>query len=413
MTENRRAISVVVPMYGDPDSLRRCLESLVLHVDGTIDRVLLVNDIGPEADEIEAIAQSFTRAHPHFTYSRNERNLGFVGACNRVALEIDDSGNDVLLLNSDTKVTSGWLDEMGSVLHSSPDHGVVCARSTNATIASVPFRQRDPNVERTEERAAFIHARFSKTAPRYIYTPVAMGFCFLIRREAIDEHGLFDEVFAPGYGEENDFCLRIASGGYRSVMANRAFVHHDGAKSFESSKRLALRKRHQKILNERYPQYGKLIRDFLWTQVPVEDSLADALWPDGERVRVLYVSKSPSSRSIRKLFTALQDRGTLSVVTTHAAHPSVASSHPEAEVLELGQEENRVWDFAVVDLGTGPAMLIRAFRSAPKVLFAGIGSHSLAHQKRSSIDANGTIPRALRLRWQVVKSSYNVMNRPR
>ena len=39
--------------------------------------------------------------------------------------------------------------------------------------------------------------------------PTAHGFCMYIKREAIDDLGLFDEeTFGKGYGEENDFSYR-------------------------------------------------------------------------------------------------------------------------------------------------------------------------------------------------------------
>src|SRR5690606_40059987 len=39
--------------------------------------------------------------------------------------------------------------------------------------------------------------------------PRAVGFCMYIRRECLDQIGLFDEErFGRGYGEENDFSMR-------------------------------------------------------------------------------------------------------------------------------------------------------------------------------------------------------------
>ena len=68
-------------------------------------------------------------------YVRNERNLGFVGTCNRAATELDRTDNDILLLNSDAELFPGTLQEMSAVLHLSEKHGVVTARSNHATIA--------------------------------------------------------------------------------------------------------------------------------------------------------------------------------------------------------------------------------------------------------------------------------------
>jgi len=273
---DRPGVTVVVPVYGDLPSLLDCVASLVEHVDVDRHSVLLVNDCGPDADVIERALLQAVEGLRGFRYERNDHNLGFVGTCNRAVTELDTSDRDVLLLNSDTVVTAGFLDEMHDVLWAEPHHGVVCARSNNATIASLPFRQVRP-AERTTERTLEVFARISPLLPRWYVTPVAMGFCFLTRRSLIREFGLFDDEFAPGYGEENDYCLRVNAHGWSSVMANRALVLHAGSKSFVGARRNALRDAHQKKLEARYPFYGQATGAFLRHDVHPADRFADAL----------------------------------------------------------------------------------------------------------------------------------------
>jgi beta-1,4-mannosyl-glycoprotein beta-1,4-N-acetylglucosaminyltransferase len=43
-------------------------------------------------------------------------------------------------------------------------------------------------------------------------------FLSMISREAIEKVGLLDEVFSPGYGEDTDFCARLADAGYQIVQ---------------------------------------------------------------------------------------------------------------------------------------------------------------------------------------------------
>lgn len=63
--------------------------------------------------------------------------------------------------------------------------------------------------------------------------PTAVGFCMWIRRAALNMVGDFDQAtFGRGYGEENDFCLRIAAHGWRSVLCDNAYVVHQGGVSF-------------------------------------------------------------------------------------------------------------------------------------------------------------------------------------
>jgi GT2 family glycosyltransferase len=89
----------------------------------------------------------------------------------------------------------------------------------------------------------------------------------LVRRDLIDRFGFFDPIYSPGYGEENDFCCRIARHGYTSVLANWAFVFHRGGVSFEETRRRELQRAHMSILRERYPEYEPRIDEYFRARV--------------------------------------------------------------------------------------------------------------------------------------------------
>jgi len=359
-------ITIIVPVYGDLPSLLRCLDALIATVDTSLDSVLLVNDCGPQADLIEGEILEKITGLTGFRYSRNVQNLGFVGTCNRAALELDDSGNDVLLLNSDTEPLDGWLDELRAVLHDDDRHGIVCARSTNATIASLPFRLRDPAAERTRERSVGVLTELREHLPRYSYSPVAMGFCFLVRRSLIDRFGLFDEVFAPGYGEENDFCLRMAAEGYLSVMAHRALVVHEGARSFLSARRARLRHDHERILARRHPDYSALVRRYLWCDIDAADAFADVLVGSPQRAATLLVVED--SRHLNEnLLNAIAAWSDLTLLVPAQQRRRIKRRMKDAAVLSFGQEEGRVWDLAIYPSGGARESRLRAHHAAPRV----------------------------------------------
>lgn len=274
-----RTTLVVVPVYGDLPSLLRCVDGLVEHLDTATHRVLLVNDCGPDADEIERALLDRIGDRAGFRYERNDHNVGFVGTCNRAVLELDTGGDAVLLLNSDAVPTAGFLDAMLAVLDE-PDTGVVTARSDNATIASIPYRLTTRGAARTEERTRTVWGAVAPLLPASQVLPVAMGFCFLTRRELVTEHGLFDEAFAPGYGEENDYCLRIAAHGWTSRIANRALVLHAGGKSFAGDRK-ALRAAHQRELERRYPSLPDAVAAYQRHGTTATERFADALVPAG------------------------------------------------------------------------------------------------------------------------------------
>jgi GT2 family glycosyltransferase len=278
--------TIIVPLYGDLPSAERCVRSVLETVDLAFHRLLLVNDCGPDADQIENRMLELIDGVAGAEYVRNPRNLGFVGTCNRAALELDRTDNDILLLNSDAALSAGALDEMSIVLHLSEKHGVATARSNHATIATIPIRPMGGG-EASSQRSRQVFDAVSPELPRYAVVPVAHGFCFLVRRSLIRNYGLFDEAFAPGYGEENDFCLRVNNYGYSSVMANRAYAHHEGEKSFASLERQAIQDAHERKLVRRYVYYPDAVRHYLTDSIDPIDWFADLLVPDDRPRRVL------------------------------------------------------------------------------------------------------------------------------
>jgi len=57
------------------------------------------------------------------------------------------------------------------------------------------------------------------------------GAFFLIRRQIIDEIGLFDERFFF-YSEDEDFCLRVKKHGYKVIFCKSAeIIHYQGISS--------------------------------------------------------------------------------------------------------------------------------------------------------------------------------------
>jgi GT2 family glycosyltransferase len=152
---------------------------------------------------------------------------------------------------------------MRKVLYSSNNIGAVTSRSNNATIWSVPMTSRLANYR----LASYLLYRFIKNRLPYMYiTPTIHGFCALIRREVIDKYGLFDEVYGKGYGEENDFAMRITAQGWLCAVANQSFVFHYESRSFGNEVRNMQIEKNEKILLERYPNYRTLVQEY-WNNI--------------------------------------------------------------------------------------------------------------------------------------------------
>jgi GT2 family glycosyltransferase len=255
---NSTRINIVIPIYRDVKVTRACIESVLACRNAITDRVLLINDCSPDA-EMPSLLELFAHK-PNVFVINNEINRGFVGSVNR-AISFRTDG-DVLVLNSDTEVYPGGLDEICRIAKSGADIGTVTAISNNATIFSYPhMKLRVPALEDMTwpQIAAIALERNSGLA---IDVPTGHGFCLLLKRELLSTIGQFDAAFGRGYGEENDFCARGADLGYRNVAAGGAFVLHRESISFgedDKSRQLAA---NLPILQARYPEYTPLIMDY-------------------------------------------------------------------------------------------------------------------------------------------------------
>lgn len=285
--------TIVVPVYKDWSTLGSCIESLKKYVPSG-NSVLLINDCGPEWEELEHNILSAIAGCPNFTYAKNEENLGFVKTCNH-SLELADPATDILLLNSDTAVTEGFLTEMQEVLYADERHGAVCPRSNNATLLTMPPRK-NTIAELTPEVSHSIYETVKDMLPRWTILPTGVGFALLIKRDVLNRFGLFDEIYSPGYNEENDFCARINQYGFSIVMANHAYVYHYESKSF-GSRRAKLDAEHFAILNKRYPYYSNLISTYFHGGMEPVDYFADLIG-DGlyHKKRILFsLYETPAS----------------------------------------------------------------------------------------------------------------------
>lgn len=261
------ALLVIIPVYRDTARTRACLQGVQATLptaDSTPHvRVLILDDASPDPD-MAGMLHSFAD-DPRFDIRTNPRNLGFPATVNlglRTALEqaARATPTDVLLLNSDTLVAEGWLEELRSVAWSAPNIGTVTPLSNDATIMSYPAARGNavPSLAQTR-----LLMQLAQRANRglCVDVPTAHGFCMYIRHDCLGQTGLLRaDLFAQGYGEENDFSLRARMLGWRNVAAPGAFVAHVGGISFGDT-RAALLQRNVALLNRLHPGYDALVSD--------------------------------------------------------------------------------------------------------------------------------------------------------
>jgi GT2 family glycosyltransferase/glycosyltransferase involved in cell wall biosynthesis len=329
---SRIIVDVVIPVYRGLTETRRCIDSVLADPGKPLGRVIVVEDHSPHPELVGWLVEM--AAGRRIILLRNERNEGFVVSVNR-GMEAAGS-RDVVLLNSDTEVPLGWLSRLSAQAYADTHIATVSPLSNNATICTypgkpgslIPFGHTLGDIDEVCQRV---------NAGRWVDAPTTVGFCMYIRRKALRQVGAFDaERFKVGYGEENDFCLRATTLGWRHRIACDTFVYHQGSVSF-GNRAQKLSGRAMTLIMERYPNYQRDVARHigLGEIIPFQFAVSAALFRQSRLPVILMVTHDLGGgirRHIDSLVERLQDRARILVLeaTRRGATLSVPSlpHHP-------------------------------------------------------------------------------------
>jgi GT2 family glycosyltransferase/glycosyltransferase involved in cell wall biosynthesis len=323
-------VDIIMPVYGGVTETLAAIDSVLraANLNTCYELTVIADNPGDRAMQS---ALERRRAAGGFTLLRNTWNLGFVRTANRgMALHRD---RDVLLLNSDTLVTGDWLDRIRAAAYADPRTGTATPFSNNATICSYPGFCRDNvipagwNHETLDQLCRRLHSG------RTVEIPTAVGFCMYIRRDCLEDTGLFDaETFGLGYGEENDFCMRAAGRGWKHVLAADLFVKHLGKVSFEAHAG-PLAAASTAKLSAKHPHYEALVQAFISADplLPLrrEMDLARLHLAQGDHIRrrvCLATNDLPggTERHVQDLARAAREQGQSVVIARYSKGSQVS-----------------------------------------------------------------------------------------
>ncbi len=203
-----------------------------------------VVDNASEDGTVEAIRDCY----PQVTVIASERNLGFAGG-NNLALRRMGFGDPdvspgppglpraVFLLNPDTLVHDRAVRTLYEALFAGPGIGLVGARLTYGDGSFQHSAFDFPGFWQTAIELLPVPGRLYESAlngryPRRLYQnerpfPVGhtLGATMMLRREVIQQVGLFDEQFFM-YCEEVDWAIRIRRAGWEIRCVPQAHVTH-------------------------------------------------------------------------------------------------------------------------------------------------------------------------------------------
>ena len=250
-------MQIIVPVFNAFDALAACVGTLERHSSQA--EVVFINDASTD-ERIVPFLEGACKSKPSWAFVQNQSNLGFVKTANR-GLKLTNGHS--ILLNSDTLVTTGWLDGLTYAAFNCDNVGTATPWSNNAEICSYPKTLQ--NNKLPSDIDAFSAELQQKHQASYPEIPTGVGFCMLVTKQAKNQVGYLDEqTFDHGYGEENDYSLRVKQAGLRNVLCDNVYVAHVGNQSFKD---LDL-KPDESTMNRllaKHPEYAKLISEFIET----------------------------------------------------------------------------------------------------------------------------------------------------
>ncbi|MFC4182448.1 glycosyltransferase [Saccharococcus thermophilus] len=232
--------SIIILTHNQLDYTKQCIESIAKYTKEGSYEIIIVDNHSTDGT-VEWLKQQ-----NNIKVIFNNENLGFPKGCNQ-GIEIA-TGENILLLNNDTIVTENWLDNLLACLYSSDDIGAVGPVTNSAAYYStIPV-----NYTSIDEMHQFA-ANYNVSNPdKWEERLKLIGFCMLIKREAVDKVGLLDERFTPGNFEDDDYSVRLRKAGYRLMLCKDTFIHHYGSVSWKKDVNA-----YSKVLTENEKKFKK------------------------------------------------------------------------------------------------------------------------------------------------------------
>jgi GT2 family glycosyltransferase len=214
-------VSIIIPVYNHIEHTIACVISLLEHSTKLHYEIIIGNDLS--TDETRDTFESVGGIINCITHKENG---GFIKNCNLSAKHV--RGKYIVLLNNDTLILDGWMDELIAPFE----------RFTNVGLVGSKLLMSDG---RLQEAGAIIWQDGSgwnfgreadALAPEFNYVKdvdYCSGASIAIPIAIWDDVGGFDERYLPAYYDDSDLAFEVRSKGARTLYAPASvLIHHEG-----------------------------------------------------------------------------------------------------------------------------------------------------------------------------------------
>ncbi|WP_440112348.1 glycosyltransferase family 2 protein [Paenibacillus sp. QZ-Y1] len=215
-------VSIIIPTYNQREYVLQCVSSIEKHTPAPYEIIVVDNA------SKDGTAEALLRKGGMVRVAALDVNRGFAGGVNYGLMMA--RGKHIVVLNNDTLVTPGWLENMMTCLASDPQIGVV-GPVTNYIGGD---QQIEVPYSEVNDMWSFAARHNRPDAGKHRETERLVGFCWLFSRELLGRVGYLDEGYTVGNFEDDDWIIRVKLAGYRLAVAGDAFIHHYGSVSMKA-----------------------------------------------------------------------------------------------------------------------------------------------------------------------------------
>ena len=218
-------ISIVIVNWNTRELLRECLESVLRTVHDLTYEVIVVDNASVDGS-VAMLRERF----PQVRIIANDENRGF-GAANNQAFQTMQ-GRYALLLNTDTVLTEDAVRDLFSFMESHSSAAMSCGQLLNRDDSKQNSIAAFPTLLTLLTNLSLLEYLFPGKYPskRYehrqpIEVDSGVGACLMVRKQAMDAVGWFDERYFFFF-EETDWAYRMRLAGWQIFHVPTARIYH-------------------------------------------------------------------------------------------------------------------------------------------------------------------------------------------
>lgn len=216
-------LSIVIINYNGGDDIIECLAS-IRKSDAKFhsSEVIIVDNASTDSSP-----SNIRKRFPEALLIENKENRGFAAAANQGFAR--SAGDAVVFLNPDTVLEHDFFEQLGQFLENNPQAFFIGCKLVDARGSQQPSCWRAPTLN-----TLLLEAFLPYTVSLWLVSQkpheaqevdVVSGACMVVRRDAFERLGGFDERFFMYY-EDADLCFRARQSGLQILFCPKAVAFH-------------------------------------------------------------------------------------------------------------------------------------------------------------------------------------------